>query len=316
MTLGYFCVGGLDLLGKLETHISQHQRTAWIDWIYAQQIHPSEHFGPDSGVCGFRGSPFIGAKYDCAHAIHSGDISHITMTYTALALLLTLEDDLSRVDREAIIGSLARLQCEDGCFSPTLDSYEKDMRFLYCACAISFILSDWRGVNKIKAREYIMASRAFDYGYGQGPGHESHGGSTYCAIASLWLMNDLGDDVINKEKTIFWLLSRQETGFQGRINKAPDTCYSFWVGACLEMLGSYQQIVDVNALHEFLILTHSKHGGYSKIPKNYPDILHSYMGFAGLAISGKPGLGKLVSALGISQRSFDFWKNLGLKARS
>ena len=30
-----------------------------------------------------------------------------------------------------------------------------------------------------------------------------------------------------------WLLNRQCPGFQGRPNKDPDTCYSFWVGASL-----------------------------------------------------------------------------------
>ena len=32
-------------------------------------------------------------------------------------------------------------------------------------------------------------------------------------------------------------MQRQVGGFQGRVNKDPDTCYSFWVGASLKMLG-------------------------------------------------------------------------------
>ena len=34
-----------------------------------------------------------------------------------------------------------------------------------------------------------------------------------------------------------WCMQRQVGGFQGRVNKDPDTCYSFWVGASLKMLG-------------------------------------------------------------------------------
>ena len=32
-----------------------------------------------------------------------------------------------------------------------------------------------------------------------------------------------------------WCVNRQITGFQGRPNKPVDTCYSFWVGASLEV---------------------------------------------------------------------------------
>ena len=32
-----------------------------------------------------------------------------------------------------------------------------------------------------------------------------------------------------------WLLRRQDAGFTGRPNKDADTCYSFWVGAALEV---------------------------------------------------------------------------------
>ena len=49
------------------------------------------------------------------------------------------------------------------------------MRFLYCACAISYLLDDWSGVDVGKAVGYINASRSYDFGYAQGPGEESHG---------------------------------------------------------------------------------------------------------------------------------------------
>jgi len=40
--------------------------------------------------------------------------SHITMTYAALVTLLTLGDDLSRVDRRSIMKGLVALQNSDG----------------------------------------------------------------------------------------------------------------------------------------------------------------------------------------------------------
>ena len=40
--------------------------------------------------------------------------SHVAMTYTALATLITLGDDLSRVDKAAVISSLKHLQLDNG----------------------------------------------------------------------------------------------------------------------------------------------------------------------------------------------------------
>ena len=42
------------------------------------------------------------------------DCSHIAMTYTALACLLILGDDLSRVNKAAVLSGVKQLQLEDG----------------------------------------------------------------------------------------------------------------------------------------------------------------------------------------------------------
>lgn len=63
------------------------------------------------------------------------------------------------------------------------------------------------------------------------------GGSTFCALASLVLMNQLDSSLVadELEQIKRWCLFRQKSGFQGRPNKPVDTCYSFWVGASLEV---------------------------------------------------------------------------------
>lgn len=43
------------------------------------------------------------------------------------------------------------------------------------------------------------------------------------------------EGILNKDKLIKWCLDRQSTGFQGRPNKQPDTCYCFWIGASLDV---------------------------------------------------------------------------------
>ena len=99
------------------------------------------------------------------------------MTYTALATLLILGDDLSCVHRQALSAGLQALQLPDGSFMAALEGGENDMRFLYCAAAISRIINDWSGVKKDVALQYVLASVSYEGGIGQGPGLEAHGGS-------------------------------------------------------------------------------------------------------------------------------------------
>jgi prenyltransferase beta subunit len=52
------------------------------------------------------------------------------------------------------------------------------------------------------------------------------------------MLDALGPD---NTDTIHWLVYRQSTkeeqkgGFNGRVNKPTDTCYSFWVGGALDV---------------------------------------------------------------------------------
>ena len=107
------------------------------------------------------------------------DSAHITVTYTALLSLLLLGDDLSRVNRRGIISGLKYLQLKDGrysnqlatcisctfhvgfllpSFSATSDGNENDMRFVYCACCICYILNDWSGMDVDRAEQFIKNS--------------------------------------------------------------------------------------------------------------------------------------------------------------
>lgn len=64
------------------------------------------------------------------------------------------------------------------------------------------------------------------------------GGSTFCAVAALFLMNRLKTSFSEKKLKQLqrWCVCRQQSGFQGRPNKPTDTCYSFWVGATLKVI--------------------------------------------------------------------------------
>ena len=63
------------------------------------------------------------------------------------------------------------------------------------------------------------------------------GGATYCAVASLHLLNRVDSALSERqiERLSRWCLTQQQSGFQGRTNKSPNTSYSFWIGATLQV---------------------------------------------------------------------------------
>ena len=204
--------------------------------MYSLQIEPNE---TNLSQCGFRGCSALGHVFDVKKASKQSipfDSSNIAMTYTALLCLLILGDDLSRVHTEAILAGVRSLQQKDGSFVSVLEGSECDMRFVYCACCVCYILDNWSGMDVEKTTSYIVQSLSYEGAFGQGPDNEAHGGSTFCAIASLLLMGKL-DSALSKQQIKGlrrWLLRRQDAGFNGRPNKPADTCYSFWVGASLQ----------------------------------------------------------------------------------
>jgi geranylgeranyl transferase type-1 subunit beta len=292
LTLVHFAVHALDLLGVWDDNNNENTREAAeilvsmavskskiIEWIYSLQSN-----------AGFVGGSFLGEATSCyteakelKYPIHQG---HIAMTYTALATLRTLGDDFSRVHCKEIIQGLGALQLDNGSFQCTIYDSEHDMRFLYCACCISHMLNDWSGVNTEKAADYIRQCRSFDGAIALLPGQEGHGGSTFCAVASLVLMEKL-DDVLDEEwrrDLIQWCVRRQVGGMQGRPNKDQDTCYSYWIGGTLRLLGQ-DDLLDHERLRAFVMKCQTQMGGFSKTVGDFPDILHAFYSMAYLSIS-------------------------------
>jgi geranylgeranyl transferase type-1 subunit beta len=109
------------------------------------------------------------------------------------------------------------------------------MRFVYCACAISEIINDWRGVNTAHTVDYISRMQSYEGGMAMDVDQEGHTAITYCALASLTLLKSVPT---MPGRLIEWLVQNQSYGFRSRTGKSPDCCYSFWLGASLELLGA------------------------------------------------------------------------------
>jgi len=105
-------------------------------------------------------------------------------------------------------------------------------------------------------------------------------------------------------------------GFSGRCNKFADTCYSWWAGGTLAMLKK-THLLSFNAIRRYL-LEKTQHvvGGFGKLPGDPPDILHSYLGLAALAVMKEPGLRSIDPTLCISVSAREHLESLPWRQES
>ena len=109
------------------------------------------------------------------------------------------------------------------------------------------------------------------------------GGTTYCSVASLILLRQ---PICDPGSILRWTAQRQLGGFQGRPGKLEDVCYSFWIGATIQLLGGE---MNHEANRQFLLSAQSPIGGFGKEPEDMPDPYHSYLALAALALAGPKG---------------------------
>ena len=335
MTWIYFVIGGLCLLKAFDDPDTAKKLSFTaaqiIDWIYLQQIGQaeatiendelwkSENYIPfdECKHFGFRGGNFMkftllinssGEKF-----ININDIPHLANTYSALWTLLMLGDDLSRVQKLKILDSLGYYQKEDGRIQWLIENSEDDVRFAYWAAAIYHILSSKLvdehvspSFNVEDLIKYWKSWLSFDGGFSWSPFSESHSGLTYWTLGIFKLLNKMDELEDYKEKIIEFLVSRQQSdidGFQGRINKIPDSWYSFWNAGSLAIINPKmtKEFIDHTSIKIFL-KEWVRYGGYAKMSfSEFPDIFHTFYSLAFLAIIESDGLNKIDPVLAIPQ---------------
>ena len=102
---------------------------------------------------------------------------------------------------------------------------------------ISYLFDDWSYINKEKAINFILSLQRYDGALSMTPNAEGHGGATFVGVASLYLMGALPK--LNTQKLLRWCIINQGHGFTGRPCKPQDSCYSYWIGATIDMLKCY-----------------------------------------------------------------------------
>ncbi|AEY99206.1 FAGR384Cp [Eremothecium gossypii FDAG1] len=248
-------------------------------------------------------------------------MSSANTLFATLSLLCLGKHELLRDDerRAAICELVSHCQLPDGSFVSTLDMCgggepsvvdSHDLRFCYIAVALLHLYGCRtpdeyaRYVDVGRLVDYVLSQRCVGGAFGTFG--EAHAGYTSCALSLLSILGKLDSlDEEFRDRTISWLVQRQVSaigavplpngnehfyaedhgGFQGRENKAADTCYAFWCMNSLEILGA-SALVDTSLIDSYLLqqTQNSLVGGFAKTDEDDPDIYHTFLGIAALGL--------------------------------
>lgn len=178
--------------------------------------------------------------------------SNITNTLYALLILFQF-DKLSAIDLDKVA------QYVDSLYVPETGSFmgdrfgEIDTRFVYSALYILVILDK---PLPEKTVDFLVKCVNNDGGVGGQPHVESHAAYIFCGISAFALLGQMHRIPVKKVKQ--FLISRQTKlgGFNGRPEKLPDLCYSWWVLSSLHSVNS--QILRTSDLFAFYMKDSSK----------------------------------------------------------
>lgn len=232
----------------------------------------------EDGIGGIAGGP-------------NGQIGHVALTYAALLSLALIEDYSTLAGiKDNLYQWLLSLKHPDGLFAMHLGG-ERDTRSTYCVLVVASLLNMATPELVENTADWIISCQTYEGGFAGVPNAEAHGGYTFCATASMFLLGN-GFRSLNAELLLRWLVARQlqvEGGFSGRTNKLVDACYSFWVGACiclLECATGQPSLFNRSSLKSYILncCQESTGGLRDKIGKS-PDFYHTNYTLCGLSMA-------------------------------
>ncbi|KAM9893621.1 hypothetical protein OXX79_009220 [Metschnikowia pulcherrima] len=234
----------------------------------------------DDGLSGIAGGPH-------------DSIGHVASTYAAVLALALVEDYdlLTRIGPNLQKWFLS-LKDENGSFAMHFGG-EKDTRSTYCVLVVASLLNIASAPLLKNTQNWILSCQTYEGGFAGVPHAEAHGGYTYCAMASLFLLPGNALHEVNFESLLHWLTARQYTlegGFSGRSNKLVDACYSFWIGACFAMaeaFSSTKSLFNRQSLKTYILncCQNTEIGGLRDKPGKHPDFYHTNYTLCGLSVA-------------------------------
>lgn len=95
-------------------------------------------------------------------------------------------------------------------------------------------------------------------------------------------------DIVDRDTLAWWLCERQlpSGGLNGRPEKLPDVCYSWWVMSSLAILGRLHWIKGSSLQNYILACQDTETGGFSDRPGDVSDPFHTLFSLAGLSLLG------------------------------
>lgn len=229
---------------------------------------------------------FVDRCYDArtgGYAPFPGHDAHILTTLSGLQILALYNEEMPLHKQEQTAAFVMLLRQDDGSFCG--DEFgEVDTRFVFTSVYALMLLQRLTPDIKTAACDFVMRCANFDGGFGLLPGGESHAAQMYTCLGTLALCGQLARV---PAKTAVWLCERQvlpSGGFNGRPEKLPDVCYSWWVLLCLAMLGKRHWVSGEHLEKFILACQDAERGGFSDRPGNEPDVFHTCFALAGLAL--------------------------------
>lgn len=223
-------------------------------------------------------------------------LSHLAPTYAAVLALCTIgtQEAFAVPHRGRMYRWMMSLKASGGGVH-IHQGGEIDIRSIYLMVAVAKILNILTPELASGLSEYALACQTFEGGFGGEPGSEAHGGYAFNALAALTILDAI--HLCDRDRAIRWLVNRQmrlEGGFQGRINKLVDGCYSFWQGGAMVLLSnsiardgtSSPPIFDSTALQRYILYCcQQEEGGLRDKPSKSRDYYHSCYCLSGLSIA-------------------------------
>ncbi|TDZ36055.1 Geranylgeranyl transferase type-1 subunit beta [Colletotrichum spinosum] len=213
------------------------------------------------------------------------------------------EDWVEDINVDAVIEHIRRGQTYDGGVAESCH-HESHAGYAYCAVGALYLLDRpseqeatphrspavKRGLVDVSLLVKFLAYRQFEY-------LERSDDSDDPDTTNFLLPESLGQLSLDDNMRF--------VGFNGRCNKVADTCYCWWVGGTLQMLG-HVDLLDAEPSRRFL-MSKTQHiiGGFSKYPGGPPDIYHGYLGLAALATLGDAALKPFDASLCATQETVD-----------
>mmetsp|Transcript_10215 Transcript_10215/g.15396 ORF Transcript_10215/g.15396 Transcript_10215/m.15396 type:complete len:323 (+) Transcript_10215:412-1380(+) len=267
-----------------EYWVTEHLRVSGYYWGYSGLflLNKENIVNPETAIKNVMGTYH---KESGGFGGNKGHDPHLLYTLSALQVLV-LFDGLSQLpDTQKTVDFIASKQNKDGSFAG--DEWgEVDTRFSYIAVNALSLLKRLDAIDVDAAATFILRCQNFDGAFGVVPGAESHAGQTFCCVGALSILKKL--DKLDRDLLGWWLAERQlpEGGLNGRPQKLPDVCYSWWVLSALACIDRLHWINKQKLIGWILSCQDPERGGFADRPDDQTDIFHTFFGLAGLSLLG------------------------------